>query len=317
MKSHDLKWFLSFCSAGFSGVWYRSVMVFLILNFVWNHLCSFCLGSYTWLFSHYFSSGFGSEIKSICRGEERPWATNLNRISFTGSVMMEKNKDAALFFDRILLFGFLCHDVVVKVLLRNMFFLKRLILVGAYLVLALFFLPIFTLLRRDFGEIAGNLLIVILFLSPLSTLLRIRLLSVLMGFRRELGILMGCLALVHGLGYFLSPGFLWEKGVVTGWMGLLLIFPLLLTSNNFALRFLGGKLWKRLHRLVYPAFFFIVWHQFFMGLPHRSWTPLFEVILLLGAYSLAKFLVWRPETWPWLQKAVKAIGIRYQRYQNT
>lgn len=243
---------------------------------------------------------------------------------------MEEKKNARPFFDQILFFGFFGHDVVVEILLRYTSSIKRLLRVGSYLVLLTFFLPIFTLFRRDFGEIAGNLLIVILFLSPLSVLLRMRLLLILMGFRRELGILMGCLALVHGLGYFLSSSFLWEtgktffesgvfvweRGLVTGLMGLLLIFPLLMTSNNVSLRFLGGKSWKRLHRLVYPAFFLIVWHQFFMGAPHQSWIPLFQAIFLLSAYSLAKFLVWRPETFPWLQEAVKVIGVRYRQYRD-
>ena len=244
--------------------------------------------------------------------------------------MMGESKNIWLSFDRILSFGFFCHDVAVRVLSRHVAFLKRSLLVGSYLVLFTFFLPTLALFQKDFGEIAGNLLIVILFLSPLSALLRMRLLLVLMGFRRELGILMGCFALVHGLGHFISPGLLWEmkktffvsgvfsweRGMVTGVMGLLLIFPLLMTSNNVALRFLGGKLWKRLHRLVYPAFFLIVWHRFFMGVPHQSWAPLFEAILLLGVYSLLKFLVWPPETLPWLQEAVRMIGIRYRQYQD-
>lgn len=42
----------------------------------------------------------------------------------------------------------------------------------------------------------------------------------------------------------------------------------------------------------------------------------FEAILLLGVYSLLKFLVWRPETLPWLQEAVRMIGIRYRQYQD-
>ena len=50
----------------------------------------------------------------------------------------------------------------------------------------------------------------------------------------------------------------WEKGVVAGMIGLLPHSPLLLTSIIFSVRFLGGRAWKQLHRLTYPAFFFIV-----------------------------------------------------------
>ncbi len=244
---------------------------------------------------------------------------------------MRKNESASLFFGRVLAFGFFCHDSVAGILSRYYSLVKHLLLAGAYLVLSVFFLPIFPVLQKNFGEAAGNLLIVILFLSPLATLFRMRLLLLLMGLRRELGILMGCLALVHGVGYLVSPSFFreagrsflevgafsWERGVVAGMIGLLLLLPLLLTSNNFSVRFLGGKSWKRLHRLVYPAFFFIVFHRFFMGEPQQSVIPFLLAVLLIGAYSALKFLAWRPGAFPWLQERIGKGGVRYRHYRDT
>ena len=52
----------------------------------------------------------------------------------------------------------------------------------------------FSAYQRDLGVWAWNLLVVILFLGPVAKVTGIRLLAVLLGFRRELGILMGTLA---------------------------------------------------------------------------------------------------------------------------
>jgi len=232
--------------------------------------------------------------------------------------------------DRLFTFGFLGHDLLLGVLSRHLLLVKRFLLAISYLVLLAFFLPTLASFQRDFGEMAGNLLIVILFLSPLSALFRMPLLLVLMGLRRELGILMGCLALVHGIGYLAPPsflwgtgqslfqvsGFVWEKGIAAGIIGLVLILPLLLTSNTFSVRLLGGKSWKRLHRLAYPAFFFIVFHRFFMGQSAQSIEPFLEVLFLLGSYSVAKLLAWKPAMLPGFQENIVKVGVRYRQYRT-
>jgi len=45
-----------------------------------------------------------------------------------------------------------------------------------------------------------------------------------------------------------------------GWLSLLLLVPLALTSTDGMVRRLGGKRWQRLHRLVYPATAFAIVH---------------------------------------------------------
>jgi sulfoxide reductase heme-binding subunit YedZ len=244
---------------------------------------------------------------------------------------MEEKKTLAWFREQVLRCGFFGHDWLADQLSRHTSLLKRVLLLGAWLVLLVLFLPLRPLLEGDFGEIAGNLLIVILFVSPLSRVLGMRLLLLLMGFRRELGILMGCLALVHGMGHFISGGFFagrgWlsfdaallsgERGLMAGFIGLLLILPLLLTSNTLSLRWLGGKAWKRLHRLAYPAFFFIVLHRFFMEASSTSILPLVEVVVLLGTYSFLQWLAFRPQAFPSLREQVSRVGARYRQYQET
>lgn len=64
--------------------------------------------------------------------------------------------------------------------------------------------------------------------------------------------------------YFRQKTF-WSLNNFLGWGSLALaamILPLV-TSNNFSRRFLGGN-WKKLQRLVYPAFIFIGMHIYFL-----------------------------------------------------
>ena len=123
---------------------------------------------------------------------------------------------------------------------------------------------------RDYGELAANLLIGILFLSPLARITRMRFLNQLMSLRRELGILMGYLALTHGIGFMMDPMIQQavfatdpsvallspERAYLYGFIALALTLPLLLTSNNLMQQRLGGKNWKLLHRTVYIMFAF-------------------------------------------------------------
>lgn len=62
------------------------------------------------------------------------------------------------------------------------------------------------------------------------------------------------------LGNFLDPGlFVKVPFARYGLLGLLLLIPLALTSNRWAMKRLG-KNWKRLHRLVYVIVPLLVWH---------------------------------------------------------
>jgi DMSO/TMAO reductase YedYZ heme-binding membrane subunit len=175
--------------------------------------------------------------------------------------------------------------------------------------------------RRDFGEMAGNLLIAILFLSPIATITKVPFLRIAMGFRRELGILMGYLAIVHGLGYALSPGFFdsfpSDPQIVFGIAAIFLTFPLLLTSNTFAIRRLGGKNWKRVHALVYPMFVLVVTHRFLAGNGDDDFSRIIAGIFLLGSYAFLKYLAWKPESFPFLRKPIDCIAGRYKEYQQS
>jgi methionine sulfoxide reductase heme-binding subunit len=229
---------------------------------------------------------------------------------------------------KMLPFAFTVHDRMFSVLVQRMMTVRMILLTVAHMSLFGFFFPD---LRKDFGEFAGNILIAILFLSPLATITGIPFLRIVMGFRREAGILMAYLAMVHGVGYFLDPiyfdasilpylgsdFFAMDPQLLFGITGIILTFPLLLTSNAFALKKLGGKNWKRLHMLVYPMFVFVVAHRFFGGGGDELSVMAFEALLLLGSYAFLKYLAWKKDLFPFLRKSIDFIAGRYKEYQQS
>ncbi len=212
------------------------------------------------------------------------------------------------------------HDMASDFLAKHVFTVKKGILVLAHLSLFGFFFPE---LRKDFGELAANLLIALLFLSPLSKIFRMRLLLQGMMLRRELGIIMGYLATVHGVGYLIDPdwfeyivvpvlaGNFWgeDPRYIFGLLAYALTLPLLFTSNALSQRLLGPK-WKLLHRTVYLMFVFAILHRFIV----KEMTPiaLAEAGILIGSYIGAKALAWR-NFLPPLVEAIRLIAEDYRR----
>ena len=228
-------------------------------------------------------------------------------------------------FEWFLTWCFRAHDSASAFLGKHLFAVKRSMLILAHLSLFGFFFPE---ARKEFGALSADILIGILFLSPLSKIFRMRLLMQLMGIRRELGILMAYLATVHGLGYLLDPEwfsvfigpYVWtdffaiEPRLILGLGAYLLTLPLLLTSNTLALRFLGGKHWKQLHRLVYGAFVLAIFHRFFTR--SESWLDvwgLIQVGALIGAYVFVRALAWKNFI-PAFRECNAYVGARYAEY---
>jgi DMSO/TMAO reductase YedYZ heme-binding membrane subunit len=119
---------------------------------------------------------------------------------------------------------------------------------------------------RESGEKAILVLWIILWMPILARVFGIRLFSVMLPLRKELGILMGTLALVHGFSFLIpygesavlfadsKPTFLFF-GIVAMWLSI----PLTLTSSLWAMRKLG-KYWKTLHRVVYVIVLLVILH---------------------------------------------------------
>jgi methionine sulfoxide reductase heme-binding subunit len=164
--------------------------------------------------------------------------------------------------------------------------------------------PVEQLLHQS-GEIAIWTLGVVLALSPLRVLFpRSRIVNALNRHRRMIGVSACVYGLLHfGLHLlyegdaqsiarsFLKP-FIWF-----GLSGLLILVILGLTSNQFSIRALGGRNWKRLHRLAYIAAALLIYHQAIAGKGHwhvARWL-LFALALLQTA-RVTKMLVTRSQS---------------------
>ncbi len=140
----------------------------------------------------------------------------------------------------------------------------------SYVLLIVAYCPILTYLtpevQKDLGGIAYWLLFIILALPPLSRVTGIKLITLIMGFRKELGILMGVLVLMHyTLFVKLMGGFAAlanmnpEPWFIAGFIALITTVLLLITSNTWSMKLLG-KWWKRLHKGVYLIAILVVAH---------------------------------------------------------
>ena len=113
-------------------------------------------------------------------------------------------------------------------------------------------------LELRLGRVAIKLLVAVLAVTPLRNATGISLLK----FRRAFGLLLFFYVVLHLLVWlFLDVG-IWSQiwgdivkrpFVTIGMAALLLMVPLALTSNDWAIRKLGAMRWKRLHRLTYVA----------------------------------------------------------------
>ena len=114
-------------------------------------------------------------------------------------------------------------------------------------------------LEHQYGLLALQLLIAALCVTPLRELTRINLFR----FRRWMGLMAFYYAALHlAVWLVLDRRFAWTQVlgdltkrpyVIVGMAAFLMLIPLALTSNNWAMRRLGGPRWRRLHRLAYPA----------------------------------------------------------------
>lgn len=127
--------------------------------------------------------------------------------------------------------------------------------------------PVEKLLEQT-GNYAAILFVITLYISPLRTLFPKQVFFALMAkHRRQMGVLCFCFAALHFTIYSIDQASLSEwlrqfdkPFLYAGATSLGILFLLASTSNNYAVRKLGSKKWKWLHRLAYLAMFTIAFH---------------------------------------------------------
>ena len=130
--------------------------------------------------------------------------------------------------------------------------------------------PIETVIR-DLGDWALRFLLITLAVTPLRKLTGMHWLVRL---RRMLGLFAFFYALLHFNIYLgLDQSYDWAEiakdiikrpFITIGMLTFVLMIPLALTSNNAAIKALGGKAWQRLHQLIYPLAICAVLHYWWL-----------------------------------------------------
>jgi len=147
------------------------------------------------------------------------------------------------------------------------------------------------------GKTGLNLMLITLAITPIRKEIG---LNWLVGLRRTLGLAVFGYILLHATTYaVLDQGLAWgsllvdvtERPYITlGFLGLVLMVPLAVTSTNAMQRRLGRR-WSRLHRLVYPISILGVIHFFWQVKIDVSEPILYATVLalLLGYRALGWF----------------------------
>jgi len=153
-------------------------------------------------------------------------------------------------------------------------------------------------LEHALGLWALRFLILTLAITPLRQLAGVNLLR----YRRALGLSAFYYALMHlttylvldqGLDFHAIGADILKRPYITiGMTCFIVLLPLGLTSNNLAIRRLGGKMWQGLHRFVYLAAILAVLH-FLMSVKSWSIEPATYalIVAILLAYRLARSLM--------------------------
>lgn len=157
-------------------------------------------------------------------------------------------------------------------------------------------------LEQALGLWAFRFLIATLAVTPLRQLFSINLLR----YRRALGLLAFYYACLHLITYtVLDQGLdfaaIWadivkRPYITIGMATFIILVPLALTSNNAAIRRMGGQAWARLHRIVYPAAIGAALHFILVV---KSWPPeplvYATIVAVLLGYRLVRSLGRRAE----------------------
>lgn len=152
-------------------------------------------------------------------------------------------------------------------------------------------------LSRQTGDWTLRGLCLVLAITPLRVLLQA---PGLLRLRRTVGVATFVYACVHLLCYAwfdqgfdlddMSKDILKRPFIWLGFSAWVLMLPLAATSFNTAIRWLGGKRWQALHRLVYAAALLSVLHFFWMRTGKNNFAEVWVYAAVL--FGLMAWRVW-------------------------
>ena len=142
-------------------------------------------------------------------------------------------------------------------------------------------------LEHRYGELALQLLVGGLTVTPLRRLSGVSLLR----FRRALGLLAFAYVLAHVAVWLVLDvqrdlAAAWEDiaerpHITMGLVAVLLLLPLAVSSTDRALRRLGARRWRQLHRLVYPAALAAALHPVMLAKTWEAESLAYLAVILL------------------------------------
>lgn len=149
--------------------------------------------------------------------------------------------------------------------------------------------PVETLTRSS-GLWALRFLLLTLFITPLRWLTGV---NKLIQLRRMIGLYAFFYALIHmllylGLDQLFDIGDIWKDilkrpFITIGFISFLMLLPLVATSTNKMMKRLGGKNWKRLHKLTYLVAAASCLH-FLMLVKADIREPIIYIVILAGLF---------------------------------
>ncbi len=155
-------------------------------------------------------------------------------------------------------------------------------------------------LTRQSGDWTLRGLCLVLAITPLRVLLKA---PGLLRLRRTVGVATFVYAVLHLLCYaWFDQGFevddilrdiMKRPFIWLGFSALVLMLPLAITSNNRAIRWLGGRRWQLLHRLVYAAALLAVLHFFWMRAGKNNFAEVWVYAAILSALMAWRLWWWR------------------------
>lgn len=153
-------------------------------------------------------------------------------------------------------------------------------------------------ITRYLGDWALRFLLIALAVTPVRIITGW---SAVMRLRRMLGLFAFFYVLLHlisyaGLDHFFCWIAIWEDitkrvYITLGMAAVMILVPLAVTSTDAMAKILGGKMWRRLHQLVYPAAVLGVIH-YFMMIKADYTEPFVYAVILASLFCIRLYKRW-------------------------